>query len=114
MNAVFLEGSGFKTTLGNHPECGAILKEFRKSKLENPLAKFGNSDYPFSNEGHFRGYCHAKMTQDISLVYTLSGSNPRVFKLYGFYSHAELGTSRLPNPRKQKSAAQTLHNQTFH
>ena len=113
MSVVFLEGSGFRSSLERHPQCGTAIKEFRRSKLDNPLAPFGNSDYPFSNEGHFRGYLHAKMTQDISLIYTRSGSDPRVFKLYGVYSHAELGTGNPANPRKQKSAAQSLHNQTF-
>lgn len=111
-NALFAEGSNFRDTLIRHPEVAEQLKEFMRQKNTNPLAAYGKSDTSFVGSA-LKGYRHAHLTRDLSLIYRLTGSHPRVFKMYGIYSHAELGTGTPGNPRKQKSIATQFANSTF-
>lgn len=93
----------------------AKLADFIKSKTENPMAAFGGSDTPFISAGPLGkvGIKHAHLTRDISVLYTLSGKNPHVIKLYGIVSHADSGTGTPANIKKQKNLAKTLDNQSF-
>lgn len=87
--------------------------DFYKAKTENKLAPFGGSDKLFKGYGHFAGLRHAHLTQDLSIVYSLNGSNPTVIDLYGIFSHGELGTGQPANMNRQKSIAKKFGNMTF-
>lgn len=112
-NTVFRLSNILGDSLRSHPETVPVLQAFRAAKEKNPLAKFGSSDYPFSNEGHFKGFLHAKLTQDLSVVYKMYGANPRIIDIYGVYSHAELGTGNPANKKIQKQMGQRFGNATF-
>lgn len=99
-------------TLRKHPEVNDTLKEFIVFKMKNPLSSFGHSDYPFRHGG-LKGYGHAKLTRDISIVYSISGTDPKTLKLYGVLTHSDLGTGTPPNLNKQKSIAKRFSNQEF-
>jgi hypothetical protein len=60
-----------------------------------------------------QGLKHAHLTHDIMIVYTLGGRNPIEFKLYGVFSHDELGIGQPANDKRQKSAAKRMANQAF-
>lgn len=62
------------------------------------------NDKPFKGGGSYAGLYHAHLGDDISIVYKLEGRDPRKLKLYGFYSHEDLGTG---NPAKKKIQQQT-------
>jgi len=93
------------------------IKDFVKTKLENPLQPFGASDKPFLGAGHFRNavpgesMCHAHITHNLAIIYSISGKDPRVLKLYGLFNHDEMGIGQPPNIKKQKSLSQKIANQ---
>ena len=99
------------------PQIVSQYESFVKSKSENPLAPFGGKDIAYSSGGNFiaavPGIKHAHLLHDASIAYTLSGSNPKVFNLYGIFSHDDSGTGRPPNDKKQKNLAKRFKNQSF-
>lgn len=107
----------FRDSLAAHKELFPKLEEFRKTKAQNPIAKFGGRDYPFTGAGVFAsevpGLAHAHLTQDISVVYRVHSKNPTLVDIYGLYSHAELGTGQPANIKKQKSMGRRFANQEF-
>ena len=100
-----------------YPIIGQKMQDFRTFKSANPLQQYGGSDKPFVSNGFFgntvRGLKHAHLTHDIMVVYKLSGHDPKVFDLYGIFSHDELGIGQPANLKKQKSAASRLGHQDF-
>lgn len=103
----------FFETLKKHSNLNAETQEFILHKINQPLMPYGKNDYPFRH-GNLKGYNHAKLEgRDVSIVYTLSGSDPKSLKLYGLFSHSELGTGTPPNMNKQKSIAKRLSHQQF-
>jgi hypothetical protein len=93
------------------------LNDFLKTKgqKENgkPVPRFGSSDKPFSGDGNYSGLLHAHLNGDMSIVYSVSGANPTDIKLYGIFSHDDLGTGQPSNKRKQVSTAQKFKSQPF-
>ena len=95
----------------------ARYADFIKTKLENPIAPFGASDKknpdgtPMAQE--VPGIRHAHLTHDISVFYTISGSNPSVLRVYALLTHDEAGTGRPTNNRIQKSMGKRMANQPF-
>jgi len=87
--------------------------QFMASKTANPLQPFGGKDYPFINDGFLAGFKHAGMTQDISLIYSISGRNPTLIYCYGFFTHAESGTGNDASIKRQKNLAQRMQGQKF-
>lgn len=87
--------------------------DFMELKRWNPIEPFGKSDKLFVGTGFFINAVpnlkHAHITQDLSIVYKLDG---RTIWLYGFYTHAELGTSRPANKRIQDAMATKIANKT--
>jgi hypothetical protein len=81
------------------------------------MAPFGSRDGMFAGGGNFTAAVpklrHAHMTHDVSVFYRLSGANPTVIDLFGFFSHDESGTGQPANIKKQKSLAKSLSNQDF-
>ena len=88
--------------------------EFVRFKEQNPTQQFGASDRPFVGAGPLGQVTprlmHAHITQDLSVVYHVAGRDPTVISLHGIFSHADLGTSRPPNIRRQKSSAEQFQN----
>ena len=97
--------------LQNTPGIARSYAEFIRTKEADPMQKYGPSDYPMT--GPFKGHRHAHLSQDVSIVYTISGANPHILKLYMVGSHVELGTSRTPNPKKQMQVAKQINRQQF-
>lgn len=97
-----------------------ILKElgsFVKAKMENP-----NQPYRSSDKANPTGtplataipkIKHAHLTHDVSVFYTLMGSNPNELKLYAVLSHDDSGSGNPPNPKRQKSLGTKMSNQKF-
>jgi hypothetical protein len=50
----------------------------------------------------------AHLSSDMSIVYELSGRNPTTIKLYGVFTHAQLGTGQPPNIKIQQNMAKRL------
>jgi len=104
----------FKTVGKNkNPAIIDLIKLWVGDKIKNPLSKIGHggSDYPFTST--LAGYNHAKLTQDISIVYKLHGAEPKFLDLYAVVTHQEIGTSKPQNINKQRSFVQRLGNQSF-
>jgi hypothetical protein len=105
-----------KWAIGN-PAVIQKIQEFRAVKTANPMQPFGKNDSRLISTGPLGravdGLRHVHLTQDLSLFYTLSGSKPQVFHLYGIYSHNESGTGNSPNIKVQKNLGKRLSNQTF-
>jgi hypothetical protein len=56
---------------------------------------------------------HAHLSHDISVFYTVSGSNPTLIKLYAIMTHDEAGIGQPINYKKQKGVAKKMANQVF-
>lgn len=96
----------------NYPAVREKLANFILTKTENPQMRFGAKDYPFTNEGNLKGYHHAGITKDISIVYKLGGQGAnKTLDLYGLFSHHELGTGQPGNPKKVQANAKRFNNQ---
>lgn len=104
---LFIESYKARSTV---PGVKDRLKEFITQKMANPTAKFGKDDKPFVD---VIPATHAKLTSNISIVYTLSGANPKLIKLYGVFTHDDIGTGQPPNQKRQKNIAAKMSNQTF-
>lgn len=87
------------------------IGQFIRCKQDNPIQKFGTSDYPMS--GPYKGLRHAHLSGDISIIYEMIGSNPHILKLYGLFSHEELGTGVPSKKRKQVQMTDKFKNQKF-
>ena len=96
-----------------YPGLDKKASDFRATKAADRNALYGSSDKPFKTNGAFSGLRHAHLTFDLSLVYSISGANPAIIRLYGIYSHDELGTGQPPNINRQKSMGAHLKGQTF-
>ena len=106
-------GPEYKETLEKYaPRLGNRVKDWLMKKMDNPLMLIGN-DKPFRGEGAYSGLSHAHLGSDISIVYRVEGRDPRKLKLYGFYSHEDLGTSQPPKINIQKKVGKRLTTQVF-
>jgi hypothetical protein len=118
---VFQTCDFFKQTLQDKVSENPIIRkkfdEFVAYKAANPMANYGGSDEPYISKGPLgkaiSGLKHAHLTRDLSVMYTLSGNNPRVIKLYGIVSHKDSGTGTPANINKQQSLGKRLVNQSF-
>lgn len=117
MSVVFRTCSLYDQTeakyIKENPEIEGTIKSFVKHKAANPIEPYGKKDYPFASAGHYRGLMHAHITQDLSIIYRVYGKNPHVIDLYMIASHADLGTSRPPNLKKQAQVGKKLGHQSF-
>lgn len=86
------------------------LEKFLRHKLESPTVQFGSNDKPGKHV--FRGYFKAHLTHDDSVVYKYSGSE-NVLRLYGIWSHDELGTGQPPSVQRSHVVANKLDSQVF-
>jgi len=102
----------FVKTLKANPQVVKTFMQFKAAKATNPTAAFGSSDYPFRHS-FLKGYIHAKLTFDVSIIYSISGGDSKVIKLYGIFSHDDSGTGQPPNLNRQQSLGKKLGNQQF-
>lgn len=113
----FVVGPEFVSTLksfqkaGQGPRILKALERFQGMKSENPASTYGATDRPFQGP-EYTGLAHAHLTHDISLIYRYVGALNQ-FKLYGFYSHDDLGTGTPPNTRKKSAVGGRLRSQVF-
>lgn len=107
----------FEETRRKYPNASEKLADFLRSKKENKLQPYGSKDYPFNPKAPLGdavpGLKHAHITQDLSVFYTIGGSNPSVIKLYGIFSHQDSGTGNAPNVRVQQTLGKSLKGQRF-
>lgn len=115
-NVVFQYGPLWDESLADAikdtPNIVQKIKEFTAFKSQNPVSSYNVGDRPFKGEGIYRQYLpkavKAHLTRDISIIYELSGRNPIVIKLYGVFTHADLGTGNPANLKIQKNMAKRL------
>lgn len=123
MTAKFLTCPLFTETLkeklaqyGN--QLASKYEEFLRIKQQDPMQKFSSKDAPFSSDGILKyaipneTLLHAHLMHDINILYTLKGRNPTEIKLYGIFTHDEIGTGQPPNLKRQKQITKQLANQT--
>jgi hypothetical protein len=95
-----------------YPQIAQKIQEFRDLKKNNPLDLFGSNDKPFVSDGVFKKQLpkgrKAHLTQDISIIYELSGRNPTNIKLYGVFTHSDMGTGQPINMNVQRNLAKRL------
>lgn len=83
---------------------------FADYKSKTPTGRWGKSDKPFESSSPLSGFKHAHLDFDISMVYKIDGGK---LKLYGLYSHDDLGTGTPGNINKQKSMGARFNNAVF-
>lgn len=104
----------FLSTLKNYrgnAQVIAAIQAFIAHKRKDPTAPFGSKDYPFRGAS-LKGYIHAGLTFDDQIVYTLGGRDPHVIRLYGVFTHDDLGTGNPAQMKRQQKAGQTFANTT--
>lgn len=109
-----------KKILSGNKKVADRIADFLKVKKENPMQPFGKDDLAFvgnnpvlKNAIPGETLIHAKLTADISIVYSVSGRDPWILKLYGIFTHDELGTGQPQNIRRMKQAAARITNTVF-
>lgn len=93
------------------------LGEFIKLKTENPTAPFDGSD-KMNPPGTPMAKAvpkikHAHLTSNISIFYTLGGSNPIELRLYGVFTHDDAGMGTAGNVKVQNGVAKQMSRQEF-
>lgn len=92
--------------------------DFIRTKEQDPMQKFSAKDAPFVSDGILKyaipgeTLLHAHLMHDLNILYTLKGKNPTEIKLYGVFTHDEIGTGQPPNIKRQKKIASKLSNQS--
>lgn len=88
------------------------IRDFIKFKSEQPMQPFGAKDKLFASGSSLRGYYHAGLTFDVSIVYKFGKADGQTtLDLYAVYSHDELGSGSPPNQKRQDNAASRFANQ---
>jgi hypothetical protein len=105
-------GPEFSQTLKRYPSIADRFDSWIKAKMASPLSLIGY-DKPFVPKSPYAGLMHAHMDDDVSVVYRLVGRDPRHIKVYGFYSHEDLGTNKASKPRIQQNVSRRLLSQVF-
>jgi len=105
-------GPEFNQTMSRYPSISARYDQWIRAKMENPMSLIGY-DKPFVAKSPYDGLMHAHMDDDVSVVYRITGRNPRHIKVYGFYSHEDLGTTRPPKQKVQQIVGNRLQKQIF-
>jgi hypothetical protein len=107
----------FKKNVSGNPAMVEKFAEFKNTKTQNPLQKFGSSDYPIPQERpltkHISGLYHAHLSHDLVIFYSMEGRNPTKIKLYGIFGHDQSGTGQPANLNKQRSLSKQMGNQPF-
>lgn len=112
LRAVQLRGDTFRESFKR-------FLEFKQqaAKSGNPLQPYGARDKPFIPNGQLRNavpnetLVHAHLSHDLNLVYSMTGRNPIIYKLYGFFTHDDLGTGQPANIKRQRQQGSVFANQ---
>ena len=115
----FVRSKMFDETLAKKsrqaPNVETKLQEFITAKQQNPIQSWGSKDKPFPADGPigrmFPKLRYAHLTSDIILFYTMEGRDPITFKLYGVFSHDDIGIGMPRNINRQKSLLKKLAGQ---
>ncbi len=115
-------------TLDRYPDQKDRLKKqlgaFIKWKNEHPvngsipgkMPGFGDSDKKFRSGGNFDNrmpnIAHAHLTHNLSIVYYVDRET-NTLRLYGVYSHDDIGTGSPPNINRQQQMATRWTNMRF-
>lgn len=114
-NLVIRKTDLFDETLQKYSDHEDKLKDFLRAKEQNPIEPYGKSDTAFIAAGPIGRtglkLKHAHLSQNISVVYRLHGSNPHIIDLYALMSHKDLGTSNTSNIKQQKKVSKKFLNQ---
>jgi hypothetical protein len=104
-------------SVANYPALKEKFKSFVQFKEQTPTQSWGSSDTPFTGKGILANYVpglkHAHLSRDVSVVYKVGGRDPIYIDIYGFFSHAELGTGTPANTKKQQSIGGQFARQEF-
>lgn len=115
VSPLFRETFAAKTQ--SNPTLKSKVEQFLRVKTTDPTQSFGGSDKHFKSGGIFSNAVpkirHAHLTHDLSMVYTVEGGADPVIRLYGIFSHDDLGTGQPPNLNRQRGAATRFAGQTF-
>ena len=109
--AQFNKSDMFDDTVKNRmqmlPAIQEKIKEFMDTKSRDPMQPYGGKDKPFGGNGPigqaFPKMRYAHLNYDLSLFYSMEGRNPTVFKLYGVFSHDDIGIGQPMNIKRQKN-----------
>ena len=121
MPATFQVSPLFRETLASKTQSNTALRDkveqFIRIKTQDPTQQFGSSDKPFRSGGIFSNAVpkirHAHLTHDLSMVYTVSGGDNPVIRLYGIFSHDDMGTGQPQNLNRQRGVASQFAGQSF-
>lgn len=114
-SVVFSRCALFEEALARYKNNQRVIDAFNHfvlHKAQNAMTPFGSKDRPFPG-GRLKGFIHAGLTHDVSIIYKISGRNPSVVYLYTIASHDESGTGQPPNLKRQDQLLKRIGNQTF-
>lgn len=115
VSPLFRETFAAKTQ--SNPALKGKVEQFLQVKTADPTQLFGASDKPFRSGGIFANAVpkirHAHLTHDLSMVYTVEGGADPVIRLYGIFSHDDMGTGQPQNLNRQRGVATKFAGQTF-
>ena len=115
----FRKSSIFDQTVANKsqqaPNLLAKISSFVDAKSLNPLQPWGSRDKPFGAKGpigmSMPKLRYAHINNDLIIFYEMEGRDPTVIKLYGVFSHDDVGIGQPGSISKQKSLIQQLRHQ---
>lgn len=115
ISPLFRETFAAKTQ--SNPALKGKVEQFLQVKTADPTQLFGASDKPFRSGGIFANAVpkirHAHLTHDLSMVYTVEGGADPVIRLYGIFSHDDMGTGQPQNLNRQRGVATKFAGQSF-
>lgn len=115
VSPLFRETFAAKTQ--SNPALKSKVEQFLQVKGQDPTQQFGASDKPFRSGGIFANAVpkirHAHLTHDLSMVYTVEGGTDPVIRLYGIFSHDDMGTGQPQNLNRQRGVATKFAGQGF-
>jgi mRNA-degrading endonuclease YafQ of YafQ-DinJ toxin-antitoxin module len=89
----------------NNSRVQDALARFLEVKGKDPQTSYGGNDYPMTGKGPLRGIKHAKLTNDISIMYETKNNT---IYLFAIGSHDDLGFGRPNNIKKQKQLVKKI------
>lgn len=115
VSPLFRETFAAKTQ--SNPALKSKVEQFLQVKGQDPNQQFGANDKPFRSNGIFANAVpkirHAHLTHDLSMVYTVEGGADPVIRLYGIFSHDDMGTGQPQNLNRQRGVASQFAGQSF-
>ena len=112
----FLKSKSFDSTVAGRKQMmsnlEAKIEEFMATKAADPMQPFGGKDKPFGGDGPigraFPKMRYANLNSDLRLFYTIEGRNPTIIKMYGVFSHDDIGLGQPPSINRQASFIKKL------